>query len=491
MPTSTIPYDPSLVLGMIVDPNKIKDLKDIADAQKNVDAERDHFNALLRQKLSLDMTMRELISLGATPDQLSDLKSNITTLMGNVTKVAGSLSKAVIKAETAIAKIKSSQGQKQIGSQLQSPVDFAASPLQSLPLSADSMNMDVQYFRYEDNEQTSRSTANSISSFVGAKVTSFLGPTYGASVGASAHQASTSAVDNHGVFGTLVICANCTSRDVQVFSPLKLDPDAAVESYVFSQTGGQNSMPVAEWQEMKKLALATISKDDQKSAMPVIVGASYGSSFVGFVHFEKIEDTSSSQSSQSVAAQARATVERDMFFSSITGSFGLDAQSASNLQQLLSTSNIQSHCSLITMGLIPSIKSNSVSTAVKALQGDPKSRMEELAAMQDASNSGVSSLAAAGASAKKGQSMEQMKSDYIKSSVAAVGELDKSNNQVIDLNSLMTALDDYVAKAGDGKIGVPINYYLKYVTKRDIALEWMQKYYPNQLYEKDDSKDSG
>lgn len=490
MPTSTIPYDPSLVLGMIVDPSKITELQTIADLQKPVDAERDHFNALLRQKLSLDMTMRELVSLGATTDQLRELKQQIDKLMGDVVKSAANLAKAVMKAEAAIAKAKSKQGQKQIGTQLQSPIDFAASSLQSMPLSADSMNMDVQYFRYEDNEQTSRSTASSISTFVGAKVSSFLGPSYGASAGASAHQASTSAYDNHGVFGTLVICANCTSREAQIFSPLKLDPDAAVESYVFSQNGGQDSMPVADWEEMKKLALAGISKADQKSAMPVIVGASYGSSFVGFVHFEKTEATRSSQTSASVAAQARVEVETDLFLSSMIGS-GFDAQSASSLQELLSTSNIQSHCSLITMGLIPSIKSNNVSTAVKALQGDPKSRMEELAAMQDASNSGISSLASAGAPAKKMQSIEQMKSDYIKSSVAAVGELDKSNNQVIDLNSLMTALDDYVAKAGDGKTGVPINYYLKYVTKRDIALEWMQKYYPNQLYDQpDDNSDS-
>lgn len=484
MPTSTIPYDPSLVLGMIVDPNKITELEAIADLQKPVDAEKNHFNALLRQKLSLDMTMRELISLGATPDQLEELKQQIDKLTADITKTAGNLAKAVIKAEAAIAKAKSKQGQKQISSQLQSPIDFAASQLQSMPLSADTMNMDVQYFRYEDNEQTSRSTANAISTFVGAKVSSFLGPTYGASAGASAHEASTSAYDNHGVFGTLVICANCTSREAQIFSPLKLDPDAAVESYVFFQNGSQDSMPVEDWQEMKKIALAGISKADQKSAVPVIVGASYGSSFVGFIHFEKVEDTGSSQSSSSVAAQARAEVETDLFFSSISGSFGLDAQSANSIKQLLSTSDIQSHCSLITMGLIPSIKSNNVATAVKALQGDPKSRMEELAAMQDASNSGVSSLAAVGAAAKKGQSIEQMKSDYIKSSVEAVGDLDKSNNQVIDLNSLMIALDDYVAKAGDGKTGVPINYYLKYVTKRDIALAWMQKYYPNELHEK-------
>lgn len=490
MPTSTIPYDPSLVLGMIVDPNKITQLEAIAELQKPVDAERDHFNALLRQKLSLDMTMRELISLGADLSDMADLEQEIDQLMQTLITSAANLGKAVIKAEAAIAKTKSSQSQKQIGSQLQSPVDFAASQLQSMPLSSDSMNIDVQYFRYESNEQQTRSTAKSISTFVGAKVTSLLGSSYGGSAGASAHQASTSAFDNHGVFGTLVICANCTSRDVQIFSPLKLDPDAAVESYVFYQQGGKDSMPVEDWEEMKKLALAGISADDQKTAMPVIVGESYGSSFVGFVHFEKIEDTTSSQTAQSRAAQARAEVETSLFLDSISGSFGLDAQTSSSVQQLMSTSNIQSHCSLITMGLIPSLKSNEVTTAVKALQDDPKSRMEELAAIQDASNSGISSLASAGATAKKGQSMEQMKSDYLKSTVSAIGTLDQSNNKVIDLNSLMTALDDYVAKAGDGKTGVPINFYLKYVTKRDIALEWMNKYYPDKLHEQEKKEDN-
>ncbi|MFK7738805.1 MAG: hypothetical protein AB8H80_00680 [Planctomycetota bacterium] len=488
MPTSTIPYDPSLVLGMIVDPEKITQLEQIADLQLPVDSARDQFNSLLRQKMSLDMTMRELVSLGATPDQLADLKKQIETVMGSVASAAAKLGAAVIKAEGQIAQTKNAQGQKQIGTQLQSPVDFSASSLQAMPLSSDTMDMDVQYFRYEDNEQSSRSTASSISSFVGAKVSSFLGSSYGASAGASAHKASTSAVDNHGVLGTLVICANCTSREAQVFSPLKLDPDAAAESYVFFKGGGKNAMPVESPEQMKALAVAAITKDDQKTAMPVIVGATYGSSFVGFVHFEKVERTVDTQSTQSKAAQARAEVQADLFLESISGSFGMDAQTSSSVKDLMSTSSIQSHCSVVAMGLIPSIKSNQVTSVVKELQNDPAENMKELAAMQTASNDSVASLAAGGAAAKKGKSIEKMKSDYISSSVAAIGKLDSTTNQVIDLNSLMVAFDDYVQKAGDAKTGVPINFYLKYVTKRDIALEWMSKYYPEKLHEKEDAE---
>ena len=95
MPTSTIPYDPSLVLGMIVEPEKIKQLEDIADKQKPANAARDKFNALLRQKLSLDMTKRELVSLGAQPKQLEQLQKQITKLKDDVVKASGDLASEI------------------------------------------------------------------------------------------------------------------------------------------------------------------------------------------------------------------------------------------------------------------------------------------------------------------------------------------------------------------------------------------------------------
>lgn len=480
MPTSTIPYDPSLVLGMIVNPNKIKVLESIAQAQLPVDNARDHVNALLRQKLSMDMTSRELISLGATPDQLTEFSKTVEDLMKNIIDAAGDLAKAVIATEAAIVAVKADAGQAQISSQLQSPVDFTSSQLTALPISSDSMNMDVQYFRYENNQQEAASAAESISTFVGVKVSSFLGSSFGAQAAASANQSVTTAQQNHGTFGTLVICANCTSRQAQVFSPLILDVEAAIDSY--SQQNGEK-VPVEDPNSMKKLALTGDSGDDSSKALPVLIGATYGSSFVGFVHFEQVEDTSSSQSASSTAFQAQGQAEDDLFLENVQGSWGMDAQSANTLKNLLSTSNIQSHCSLITMGLIPSIKSNQVLASVKMLQSDPKSDMESLAALQDATDSGTTSVASSAAAARKGEGLAQMKSDYIKAAVDAVGNIDEQANQVIDLNSLQVALDDYVAKASDGKTGVPINFYLKYVTKRDIAMAWMEKYYPDMLHD--------
>lgn len=481
MPTSTIPFDPSLVLGMVVDPNKIKQLEAIADEQLPVDLARNKVNALLRQKLSLDMTLKELVSLGATTAQLKDFRKNLVTIMEDVIKATGELSTAVITAEEKIAELKGKQGQKQIGSQVQSPLDFDVSALKPLPISSDSMNMDVQYFRYEDNEQSSTSVASSVSTFVGAKVSEFLGPTYGVSAGASAHSAVDSASKNRSLVGTVVILINCTHKDAQVFSPVKLNVDSAIENFV-SYTKKSWDKP-NDPKGMLEKALVAITPEDEEKGMPLLVGATYGSSFVGFVHFEQIEKTQSFQAAASAAAQASQTIEGGLFVQAEIGS-SFSAQASASVKDLMSTSNIQSHCNVISMGIIPSIKSNNITSVVEGLKDSPKERMEQLAAMQDASNSSIPSVASQAAEAKKGNAMQKMSSDYIKGSVSAVAAVDTQSNKVIDMNSLMTALDDFVERANKSEGGgVPINFYIKHITQRTIAYQWMEKYYPDLLHE--------
>jgi hypothetical protein len=486
MPTSTIPYDPSLVLGMVIDPAKIEQLEKIADAQNPVDLARDKVNALIRQKLSIDMTVRELVSLGASSDQLEDISKNSTEILKDIADAATDLSKLVITVEKQIFALKSEQGQKQIGSQVQSPLDLQASQLKPLPISSDTLNMDVQYFRYEENEDGTSSHSTSVSTFVGIKVSSFLGPTVGAQAGAAARATTDSASTGRSLLGTVVICVNCTHKQAQVFSPMVIDPESAMENYV-TFTGkkwGEKPGDAEDPDAMLELAMAEIKPEDEAKGMPVLVGATYGSSFVGFVHFERVEDTSSSQSSSSVSTQASISVERNLFLASMQGSFAVDAETSSSLKSLLSTSDVQSHCSLICMGIIPTIKSSNIETVVKALQSTPQERMEQLAAMQGASNSGMQSMASAAKNAKTGQSIEQMNTDYIKASVSAVGDVDNASNLVIDMNSMMTAFDDYVSKVSSAEGGVPINFYIRRITQRSIAVAWMEKYFPDMLHAK-------
>ena len=480
MPTSTIPFDPSLVLGMVIAPEKITQLETIANLQLPVDLARDKVNALLRQKLSLDMTLQELISLGATLEQMEKLEANIATVMDQIVAATNELGTAVIAAEQAIAQQQAQQGQKQISSQVQSPIDFKASSLTSLPISSDSMNMDVQYFRFEENAQSSSSSAKSASAFVGAKVSSFLGPSYGASAAASTKSTMDSANKNRTLVGTVVVVMNCTLRNAQVFSPVQLDVESAIENYVQYTAKPWPSMSPPDMLEMAK---TKITPGDDKNSMPVLVGASYGSSFVGFVHFEQIESTESYQETSATSAQLSASVQS--YF--IEASVGAGAEAASSVKNLLSNSNIQSHCSAITMGIIPSIKSNTVTSVVEAMNDSPAERMKQLAMIQGANNTSIKSMATMASEAKTGQAVADMKNDYIEGTVSAVGKLDEAKNKVIDMNSLMTAIDDFVERANKGEGGVPINFYIKHVSQRTIAQQWMEKYYPEMLYEKQEA----
>lgn len=478
MSTSTIPFDPSLVLGMIIDPSAISNLEKRAQMNVKVDAARANLDALLREKMSLDMTLQELVSLGVPEKDLETIYKQGSNLEKDLAKAAGNLTKQVIAAQKAITQNASNAKQTQIGEQLQSPVDFSASQLTPMPISADSLDMDVQYFRWEENRQSSKSNASQVSSFVGAKVSSFLGSSYGGQVAATVNRSANQTMSKHNIIGTLVICANCTSREAQIFSPLVLDPEAAIDTY--NQTYG-DALKIDSIDTMRETALNP-GKDGKGDSLPVLIGATYGSSFVGFVHFEHTQSTRSGQEARSAAVQARMQVEEDLFFEDIQGSFGLDAETSSTVKSLMSNDTIQSHCSVVAMGLIPSIKSNTVESMVMGMKDDPAETMAKLAKLQGATNTTNATMGTGAQSAKAGQKMEKMNSDFISAAVSSVGKLDSQKNQVIDLNSLQTALDDYIAKASDGKIGVPINFYVKNVTKSDIARAWMQKHYPEELY---------
>ena len=45
----------------------------------------------------------------------------------------------------------------------------------------------------------------------------------------------------------------------------------------------------------------------------------------------------------------------------------------------------------------------------------------------------------------------------------------------------MIALEDYIDKALSGDLGMPVNYYLKPITRSELAEMWVDKYFPNKF----------
>jgi hypothetical protein len=173
------------------------------------------------------------------------------------------------------------------------------------------------------------------------------------------------------------------------------------------------------------------------------------------------------------------------------GGFGVSKSFSDDAKDMLSTQQITSHANAIVMGSIPNISSNEVRIGVKEFADfDPAKMMEKLATLQNATARDHDSVESSANAARTGGEMMAIRATEIKSVMSGLTEVDDGRNKIININSLMTAFDDYVAKAIEGKIGTPVTFYLKHITGAQIAQEWMKKYFGSPNLE-DESKDSG
>ena len=292
-----------------------------------------------------------------------------------------------------------------------------------------------------------------------------------------------------GYQGTLVITATCTHKMADVFAPLIIDVDKAIPIWNAYHAKEKNLQINVD--DRESILNGVTNSESNETEMLLLSGATYGSSFVGMVHIFDLQTTTvfelsgalSNQDKEAYSAQDQVSALGQLasWFANESGNFGMDNQMANTLRNLLSIANLSSHCSLITMGIIPSIQSHNAITVVKQLDGGADKYADELAAIQGSTSSAMSTLASGAQSAKDAQSIVNISSDYMKSAVSVVGDMDKQNNSVIDTNSMMTAFDDYVKKASDGNCGVPINFLLKPITQKQIVKAWVDKYYPDEF----------
>ncbi len=483
---STIPYDPSLVLGNIVQQAKLDNVLQIAQLQAPADAAQTALSSLTTLKRSVDMTIQEMIDMGI---DVTELVLESQQINQDVQKAAADYGKAKIAAEKAIQPLRSKVTG--VAAEIESPMDYNKSALKQMPISADSMQLSVQYFSFDQNSQTSASHAASVSSFVSDSLDIF-GDTYSGSATASVQSQVNSQTSKHEISGTLVICITCTHKNAQVFAPFILDVDKGVRAW--NALFPDNMIKTNDIASIAKIEAQQDTKADK--SFSILSGATYGSSFIGMVHVLNTENTSSSQSMISTAESLQGSFSVGGWFASESGGFGVDSSFSDSAKNLLSSQNIKSHCSVVTMGIIPSIKSNQVKIGVQSFSNfDPASDMDALAKLQGATSSEQNSVADSADKAMTGQQLMTMKTSQIKGVLSGLAPIDDGANKIIDTNSMMTAMDDYIQKCieGGSNLGVPINYYLKPITQSMIARAWLAKYYPNKFNQAgaaDDSKDA-
>ena len=483
---STIPYDPALVLGNVVPQEKLDNVIKIAQLQAPADAAQTTLNSMISLKRSMDMTIQEMINMGV---DVTDLVKEQTELNNELQKAGEDYGKAKIAAEKAIQPLRA----KIIGvdAEIESPIDYNKSALKQLPISADTMQMNVQYFAFDKNSQSSGSHASAVSSMVSASL-NYFGDSFSSQATESTQDQVNSQLSKHDISGTLVIAITCTHKTAQVYAPFILDVDKAVRAWnaIFPDDMIKTNDPASISQIEAK------QETKEEKTYNILSGATYGSSFVGMVHVLNSTTTTSSQDMESMTASIQAQFTVGGWFASGTGGFGVDSSFANSAKNMLSMNNVQSHCSLVTMGIIPSIVSNTLVTAVQGFtDDDPAKDMAALSNLSAATSSEQNTMASAADQALTGAQMSTLKSQKITGVLSGLKDVDSQSNSIIDTNSMMKAMEDYIQKciSGGDNMGVPINYYLKPITKSMIARAWLAKYYPNkwnQAGAADDSKDT-
>ncbi|RKT10469.1 hypothetical protein B0G69_7875 [Paraburkholderia sp. RAU2J] len=270
-------------------------------------------------------------------------------------------------------------------------------------------------------------------------------------------------------------------KSVTPFDLYRANLSFALQMVSFSHEARQQVSEFEMQRIRRDLAAAQANTKDEKS-LTLLSGATVGSCFIGMVHILNSTETESSETMESVADSLQSQFKIAGWFEDVSGGLGVNASFSDDAKALLSTQNVTSHWTLTTISSIPSIRSNQVKMGVQQFTDfDGASSMAALLKLQGVTASVQESVASSAEAARTGGQFIAMKSSQMESALSALAQIDDGQNKMIDTNSMMDALDDYIQKCIAGNIGAPITYYLKSITASQLAKIWMTKYYPNKF----------
>jgi hypothetical protein len=470
---SSIPYDPSLVLASVVSQAALQNVEQISKLQAPVDAAQDALNSLISVKRSLDMTKTELRNLGAATDTLETELKKLDVELG---KAAATYASAKMAAEPQIQKLRGLI--RSVHSSVESPVDYLKTEIKTMPLAADTMNMDVQYFSFDSNSQSAASFSAQIAQYVSESAGQVLGPSESSKISTAASAQVSRQVSTHNIEGTLVLSVSCTHKNASILAPFVIHVDKAIKVW-------NHLFPGQKLDPTSKGTMLNIAKNDSqedKQKFSIISGTTFGSSFVGMVHVLNSTNTSVGDTLTAAATSMQSSMDAGGWFARAEGKTGVDAKFAADVKTLLSQQNVTSHVTLLSMGVIPSMVANEVANAVeKFVDFDPQKNLEQVMALQNATDDAQTSVRSQAEAARTGEQSADAQGKKISASLSALAPIDDTKNKILDVGSMMTALDDYLKKAAEGNSGVPVNYYLKDIDQKMLAEMWVAKYFPGQF----------
>lgn len=448
---------PSLGLGNIAQPEVVDLLDAIRSYEAQTEAAHDRLEAAIGFRRSLSMTLNELSDMGVDTESVA---GKIDEADRAVSEAAADYVATKLENEGAIGALKKTLGGIPATLMPESPLDLQASELSSLPLASESLKLTSRYFSFNGNLQEDKLA--SIEKFVRSS-TDNVGARSG-ELSRSVCDQITDQVENHEVSGTLIITVSCTHRNVHLFAAPVIDPDKAVNAWNLLKADPIDTSDPRHVHE----ALAAPSDD----FLPLVTGAVYGSSFIGMVHFLQ-----SQADTMGNLDELKARLDKKLltggWLAHASGGMGVDHAMMDEVRAFLSTNSVSCHVSIVATGAIPTIKSNELKTSCSML-----ARPEKVKLPPPADTASVKSEAE---EARQHALVNSIRNARIGSILSGMSKCDDEKNSILDMKTLVNALDNYIQAIGrkNETVGVPTSFFIHRLTKAEIAKLWLKRYAPD------------
>jgi hypothetical protein len=418
------------------------------------------------------MTIQELISMGiALPDELPNHQEDIDK---SISQAVLDYATIKIDQEKNIHELKLKREKN--SSSIESPIDYEKTKIKPLPLSADSLKMDSQYFSFDENMQKLE-IQESIKKYVRSEIAA-VAPNASNAVSDKVVSQVDKQKECHDIDGTLIIIATCTHQNAAILSPLVLDVDKSIR--IWNNIFPEDKIKIDDLDSLQKIVLDG-SGDNKEKTISIISGATYGSCFVGMVHYLKEDSTRTNVPTQEDEKRLKDTFKIGRWIAEEEGKVDIDSSILNSIKRsLLSTQRVISHINVITVGAIPTITASTIPMGVKIIS-DVNSLANKVTAEENKSVTTVSSEANTAKSKAEIINYENSKNKNI---MLTLSNIESEKNKTLDINTMLGMFENYVTLITkdnkDALKGTPISYYIRPITKTEIVKNYLQTYYPTE-----------
>ena len=474
MASSIAFHHPSLALGHIVQTEVLQFIEQMDALQSRTDAAYERMNSFIALRRGLSMTINELVGLGV---DVTELHARVEGLNKDIVEAANGYMTARITNDTDVQKLREQIAQVQVIGGMESPLTFNKASIKQLPLSSDSIRMDVQYFSYGTTGNTTAAIAD-IENAV-RESTANLG-VHSADVARAASAQVDLQRKNHDIAGTLVITASCTHRNTVLIDPVVIDPDKALDTWNALHAASGHALNPLDPVAMKRMAEAPATAN--QPVMTLLTGAHQGSSLVGMVHMVNNESTSAGlmdDQEESLQEQMRL----GGWLKNAAGGFGIDETKLEEIRKALSSQSVSAHANLVVLGAVTKLSSAGLRQSVPMMMDKaPQLAAKSLGHLQGATGDSRGTFHTGTEASRNGGRLLAAQGSMTDHLIEGLAKVDQALNKVIDLNTLMNAFDNYIDAVthtgpDGGVAGVPIGFLFREVTAAQVARLWLDKYY--------------